>query len=65
MTEHELFLQSPNNIWMKVALALMVTLIIGAYGYAWSIDVQTVKKDALAQVLARLDRIERILLESK
>ena len=65
MPGHEAHDVGPNGIWMTVAIGLIVTLLLGSFAYTWSVDAGAVKRDAWTQVIARLDRIERILLEER
>ena len=45
MNEHEIHVEAPNGIWMRVCLGLIVTLALGAYVYTYKMDAATVKRD--------------------
>ena len=56
-----------NGTWKAIGLTLIITLVLGAYGYAYSIDKSSVRRDELSDVLNRFDsrlgNIEVILME--
>lgn len=55
-------IEIPSGTGAWLALTLVVTLILGAYTYAWTIDTSAVKQYQLTEVLTRLGKIETLLL---
>ncbi len=57
----EMHTMKVNGTLMAVALTLIGTLIFGAYGYAYSIDVRSVKHYELNMVLDRFGSLDKKL----
>ncbi|KKM83417.1 hypothetical protein LCGC14_1309680 [marine sediment metagenome] len=58
MDEHEIHVEAPNGFWRRVCMGLIITLILGAYGYAYSVDSRTVKRDEFKYVQGQLTSIQ-------
>jgi hypothetical protein len=58
MDEHEIHVEAPNGLWMRLFLGLIVTLVLGAYVYAYKVDASTVKRDEFKYVQEQLTSIQ-------
>ena len=58
MNEHEIHVEAPNGLWMRLFQGLIITLVLGAWVYAYKVDAATVKRDEFKYVQEQLTQIQ-------